>query len=408
MLKKVHVFPESSDTKKRLRKETGKRERKSMMKENIVIGYGAFRQNEQRFEGIENGTFIADSRKGIEDFIANSTKSSASLKECKIRFRDIILSSDGPDHILCMEPKAFQTFCKAADKKGMKYEILKKDKNIVRVNATVTMIDIPFGNDDIRKCFIRFSSHSALFVFQENICLNPDCQCTTAVYSFFELKKDLKQNKAGITFSLKLDLKTNKETSPAKRSNRVQKIVKEFIEHITPEKREELLEKIRKAKGDFDLSEEDIIEKRLREYRMTPKEVLKGPLLSYTNTADEEGSILEGGGSFSFRFQYNERDIIVEDLYCVDPGCHCKTVHFIFSELTKKNKEYQIKGLFMAKKLFGRKMEFDEKIILSKKESNAFMTNFENIHKNLPGLVEKRYYQMKEVGRQNLRRRKKP
>jgi hypothetical protein len=92
-----------------------------------------------------------------------------------------------------------------------------------------------------------------------------------------------------------------------------------------------------------------MIEQRLRTYRAEPSQ--KGEVLCYSEVICEEGGVAQSSRHFGFFFALDGHDYLIEDHYCVNPACDCRTVHLEFWERTEsggRSPRVEVEQLLMA------------------------------------------------------------
>jgi len=251
------------------------------------------------------------------------------------------------------------------------------------------------------KNLVRFSSHRRPFLVSDHYCDNPDCGCTDVFLKFTEIGEDGKPLAAPLSFRMRVDLETWEEQEPPDRPPRIAEFAKEFIESFPEEKRSEFRACFERHKR---------VARRLAAYRIKPEDVEEGALISYSDVVSETGGVSRGGSSCSYRFKHNEREYLVEDLYCSNPDCRCREVHLLFLEYIPDRDGtaggVTIRDRFMATVRLDGRREVEKGHACSLDQATDILAAWwERFGEDL-AVLKSRYKTIKQIGRRSLPRRR--
>ncbi len=122
-------------------------------------------------------------------------------------------------------------------------------------------------------------------------------------------------------------METWEEIDPPQRPPAVTAWVEEFLTQCPDERR---------AKFREFYDEEKRTSRRLADYRMDPRDVIEGKLVSFADVLGDQGSMSEGGAGYTYDFEHEGREYLIEDRYCPNPDCDCQTVHLDFFEAVSR------------------------------------------------------------------------
>ena len=377
-----------------------------------IIGYSAYHKHLEAFEYNEDECFIADSIESLKEFIDGPGFRRDEYKFGPVWMVNILDDYGVSNGRFCLEPEAFARFEKAARLLGVVYHIEDNMEDFVNVevdlscktylfnrsaeNETEHVFSIQEMNGD---AVVSFSSHSNPFFVRKLYCSNPDCTKDDIFLTFVEKNIGAKISVAPLAFSICFDLAEGKELNPPKRPGIINRLVQEFIDSLPEGIRTKWLKEILDVKKDL---------KRIAEYRLNRQDVREGVLVSYTDIIADKGSVLRGGRSVSFRFEYEGQDYLVEDMYCPNPECECNETWLIFFELIQESDSpATIVDRFMAKMSFDGKMKITERYQIGKRDAKTIMQEWESRYPDVIDSLKDRYQQIKEIGKQSLVEEKK-
>ncbi len=372
-----------------------------------IIGYSAYNTHLEAFEYNENECFIADSIESLKAFIDWAGFRRDEYKLGPVWMVDIIDDFGVSNGRFCMEPEAFARFEKAARLLGVVYQIENDMEDFMNVEVDLscktylfnrtfeTETEQAFSIQEMNEdAIISFSSHLNPFLMTRLYCSNPDCTKDDIFLSFVEKNIAAKSSAAPLAFTLRFDLVEGKELSSPKRPEIVSRLADEFIGGLTEEIRKKWLMKILTIKKDL---------KRSAEYRLDSQDVREGALISYVNIIADKGSVSRGGQSVSFRFEYEGRDYLVEDLYCPNPECECNEAWLLFFELVQESANSPaIIDRFMAKMSFDGKMKISERYQIDRQNAKNVLQEWGSRYPDAIGVLKDHYGQIKEIGQKSL------
>ena len=171
---------------------------------------------------------------------------------------------------------------------------------------------------------VRFSSHPRPFHVDVIRCHTPDCECTEVTFNLRELVQDDQTGAKPMTFALRMDGLTWKESDPPPRTPQIARMMEEFLRDYPLKEREAIRryseEKLRGAR-------------RLREYRIDPKMVSEGTLIPFGEILQGRPGGLVGPESWLDVFNHEGQRYLVDDLYCANPECRCEEAHLAFIQV---------------------------------------------------------------------------
>lgn len=246
-----------------------------------------------------------------------------------------------------------------------------------------------FENSSIKEKvpLARFDCYRHPFLLLESYCNNPECDCKEASLQFIEIDEAGAIIANPIRFHIYLDIEQWQENRGSQRSEIAQRLVDEFFNSLTDEMKS-------RFKNNYDHVKRQA--KNAAKFKRSVKEIRSGQMFPHTDVFSNSKSILSGGKKVSFRFDYKQKNYLVEDLYCINPECNCEAVRLVFLEYNEESKV--VSDVFDCRFYFknGLKIENHPRC----KEEEAIKI-FEEWRNGDPGVIEefkKRYGEMKEVG----------
>lgn len=242
---------------------------------------------------------------------------------------------------------------------------------------------------------VRFSTSSNPFQVDEIYCSNPHCDCNEVTVHFIEVSEagDTLENPR--SFSARIDLDTWQERErPREQSPEITAWIEEFLLQAGPNRQAEY-------KQLYDEQKQSA--KRKAEFVLAPDEVMNGQLLSYVNIVSERSALSSGGNNYSFNFQYQGRDFLLEDRYCVNPRCDCKKIYMEFFELVRrKDGQLDLYQRFLAKLAFNGQPVIEENADRNFTEADSVLAAWWQANDWLLKDLRIRYREVKEIGRRSL------
>ncbi len=241
---------------------------------------------------------------------------------------------------------------------------------------------------------VRFSSYPRPFLVRDSYCDNPDCRCRKVCLNFTEVNDTGRSQKKPLAFSIHVDVDTWQEGEEPDRPPEITAWVHEFLDQCPPPRRAEYRASYNERKR---------IARRKAEYRLHPKDVLEGLLVSYVHVLDVERPLSAGGKAYTFDVAYQGREFLVEDRYCPNPHCDCQEVLLEFYEAhSQENGRRRIDQRFLGKVTFAGELTVQASYTCSLDEANAvFSAWWEQFGHELQMLAA-RYHDVKEIGQRSL------
>lgn len=241
----------------------------------------------------------------------------------------------------------------------------------------------------------RFSTSSNPFQVDEMICVDPHCDCHEVILQFIEVSESGDTLENPRSFSARIDLKTwqQRERSP-EQSPEITAWIEKFLLQDGPTRQAEYKQRYDEVK---------LSAKRKAEFVLDPDEVMNGQLLSYVNIVSERSALSSGGNDYSFDFQYQGRDFLLEDRYCVNPRCDCKKTYMEFFELVRRNDgQLDLYQRFLAKLSFNGRPVIEENADPNFTEADSVLAAWWQANGWLSKQLRIRYREVKEIGRRSL------
>lgn len=167
---------------------------------------------------------------------------------------------------------------------------------------------------------VRFASQPYPFLVEATPCLDLDCPCSNVTLRLLEIVPPGSAPRDRLTFTLRVRLITWTEIDPPPRSLEVETLAREFLAGFPTERLKELAQDFERVRA---------ITRRLKTLS------LPGPrdrLVSYSELINEKGGVREEVTEHCFFFVFEGREFFVEDHYCANPQCDCRSVHLEFWE----------------------------------------------------------------------------
>lgn len=242
---------------------------------------------------------------------------------------------------------------------------------------------------------VRFSTSSNPFQVDEIYCNNPHCDCNEVRVYFIEVSAAGDSLENPQLFSARIDLDTWQERErPPEQTPEITAWIEEFLLHDGPARQAEYKERYNERKE---------FAKRQAVFVIDPDEVMNGQLLSYVNIASERSALSSGGNNYSFDFQYQGRDFLLEDRYCVNPRCDCKKIFVEFFELVRRNDgQLDLYQRFLAKLAFKGQPVVEENADSNFTEADSVLAAWWQANDWLLKDLRIRYREVKEIGRRSL------
>jgi uncharacterized protein YchJ len=244
---------------------------------------------------------------------------------------------------------------------------------------------------------VWFASHPRPFLVKDDYCADPECSCNAVLLEFLELRRNAREPLPHpLSFSAWIDLDTWQEKNPPERSPEVAAFIQEFLTECPLGRKAEFRASFENSRGRA---------KRER-YVLDPDDVIQGKLISYSDILCEDGALSMGGSGYTYDYEYQGRDFLVEDAYCSDPDCDCQCVRLNFFESVPEfEDEKPVEGVycrFRAEVTFDGQVQVVELADCTQAEAESVLSSWwEEWQGELPTFQE-RARQVKEIGRRNL------
>jgi len=187
---------------------------------------------------------------------------------------------------------------------------------------------------------VWFSGHAHPFAVRERHCLDLGCTCTDVWLTFTEVDLSGGRLDPPLTFEIQVDLRRGVERRHRKRPASIDALVREFLVRFLDTGWQQMIDR---------RHEQRQAKLRLETYKAEPS--LKGAVLAYSEVVYKDGGVTKNAQQFGFFFNQDGRDYLIEDHYCVNPTCDCRTVHLEFWERTEergRSRRVNIEQLLMA------------------------------------------------------------
>ncbi len=253
----------------------------------------------------------------------------------------------------------------------------------------------------MRPELVSFDSHPNSFSVRISQCSNPMCDCNSVTFSLVEeiLGDEDEETQDSYTKSRRLDIHVNpdswQEISVPERSPEDAVIVKEFLRDYPLAERLYFQEYARKNEK---------IRRRLREFRLNPRDVEESRLISWNTVASDVRSISEGGRAYSHRIDLDGQEFLIDDLYCPNPNCDCGDFSLNFFAYTPSrtaDDKGSVDACLTAQVSLDGKVKLVERIACSLGIADEAMAAWQEEHGSELEMFRQRYKCMKEIGRRS-------
>jgi hypothetical protein len=246
----------------------------------------------------------------------------------------------------------------------------------------------------------RFSSCPDPLWVWCRVCANPDCECGDIFVNLFEDNEAGRSARGRPRLSLGIDVESWQELPSPARPASLDSLAQDFLREYPAEEQ---------AAWKAQLAEKRRIARRLREYRLNPRDVETGTLIPYADIVSEDGSLSSGGTSVTFRLEHDGVEYFVDDLYCPNPDCHCGEVHLRFFRHVQSPRTDQavIRECFVAILSLEGDLKSVERRDETQKQANAVLKRW-RAGPEFNGDLEDfqwRYGKIKEIAERNPPRR---
>lgn len=245
---------------------------------------------------------------------------------------------------------------------------------------------------------VRFSSRPRPFRVTPSSCQNPECECTEVTFRLAETSAGGRPTDAPLEFEIRVDGETWQEIDPPSRSPEIAELVREFLRDYPAAERKTLEEACREKKQ---------IARRLRQYRIDPRLIEEGKLVSFSEILSERGSITTGGSSYAYHFEHEGVEYLVDDLYCPNPRCRCREVHLAFMRCTRVKEPKEkivVKESFAAKVSLGGTVAVVEAYDCPRRTAEAILSAWRNQSREEIDELKWRYEKVRQIARRGLAR----
>ncbi len=234
---------------------------------------------------------------------------------------------------------------------------------------------------------IRFEDRPHPFLVREYSCDSPDCPCREMTLEFTEADQDRGKAKDRLSFQVRFDVERGQVVTGPRVPAEAALLVEEFSSGLDAN----LVSWLRRR---FDASREVVL--RGARFEMPAEEILRGTLVAWTDVFTEEGSITSGGTCCTSGFVDGEVEWFVEDLYCMNPSCDCRTVHLLFQWLSPDVR--MARHAFTAVVRINGKLESFELGESDRAEANRTYERWRLEDPDLPELFARRYEELRTIG----------
>ncbi len=235
---------------------------------------------------------------------------------------------------------------------------------------------------------VRFESYENPFLMLDEYCGNPECNCREVGLEFLEINETGTEPENRLQFYFYLNLDTWKENRKVNNSGISQSLIDEFIRSLTDEHK-------RKFREDYKSVKKKV--SKAAKFQMPLNEIRKGALVSYAEVFSDSGSIMYGGNSYGFDFEYENEKYYIDDMYCIDPACICETAHLVFLKTDEKTDITS--DIFTARLNFNKGTEIEVHPSMKKVDAMKIFTEWQNSDKEALDILKNRYAELKEIGK---------
>jgi hypothetical protein len=259
-------------------------------------------------------------------------------------------------------------------------------------SRTWTVDDTSFVMDS---AFLLVTSkyHPNPFLILRSYCENPDCSCEEVTFRFLEAGDPPRFSKEPVKFDLKMNVPEWKVTGKAPVPETLKPLVEGFITNIGEEAKDTFRDELKSAKEHG---------ARAARFTIPVDDVLDGMMVPYSQVFFDGGSIFDGGKEASFSFTHEGASYFIDDQYCIDPHCDCAKTRLTF--LLDDDASKTIRDAFdVVMELKGRVVEIKTYHSFSDKKARQIVTAWKAQERNIFGVLEERYYEIKSIGARILK-----
>ena len=238
---------------------------------------------------------------------------------------------------------------------------------------------------------VRFKGKPSEYALAIISCPMLDCPCTEISFGLREIGRD------AVAYVARVDVPTWQEVDAPQRPAAVSEMVIELLRDFPELERAEL----RKM-----LADKRTISQHLNTCCLPPGVGSDGKLMYFDEIVKGAGRFIEDGLlSISWRFEWQDREFMVQDSYCVNPACDCREVHLHMYDVTPKrptkNAQPPIEQMLMATHSLDGKMTIKETDGCSKIEGKVLLMAWKERCRGTLDQLRWRYTKMKEIGRRS-------
>ena len=265
---------------------------------------------------------------------------------------------------------------------------IETSKGIIRVRQPSSDVgaDDEFYEEKIP--LVKFDSHIHPFLMLERYCDNPECDCNEAFLDFVETHETGSPIVNPIQFSIYLDFRTWQENRRPKRSKVTQRLVDDFIDSLTDGMKNRFKDHYERNKGKA---------RNAAKFKMSIDEINSGIMVSYADVFGNTGSVLSGNRGVGFTFEYEGKDYLIEDLYCIAPKCKCEAARLVFLELHRE--AGVLSDLFDVLLSFNNGLKIGKHPRCTKEWAKKIFSEWQKSDPDAIYVLKDRYREIKEVGR---------
>ncbi len=208
---------------------------------------------------------------------------------------------------------------------------------------------------------------------------------------------DGKPRKDTLSFSMNLDVETWEECEPPDRPEATARLAAEFLKDLTEEMKSTF-----KAEYESTKNYKQYL-KRMSEYRLPPKDVEEGLLISFGDiVAHGKEDTPSKGTVFSFSFTHEGKEYLVADLYCPKPKCKCNEVHLMIVEKGGTPEKPVVKDRAMVAISLKGKISVRDTFKGTRKEAEELAAKWQALNPEALKTLKWRYKEMKKIGKRSL------
>lgn len=235
---------------------------------------------------------------------------------------------------------------------------------------------------------VKLDNFDSLVAVYDLYCTDPACRCNCVTLNFIEMADD--KGKKDKLFSIDLDVNNWEVGNKHNYRNDIDcdELIEDFLKNLDEKTKALLISRFKKAK---DYGKSDPLE------WLDASAIENGSCFGYSEVfGDKSGN----------SFEYNGISFLVDDQYCMNPGCKCNEVILSFIDIIP-GKEVQEPKFTISMKFDKYKYEVMEKKNISKKEIDAIVSFFIENKKDDIGLFKVRYKRMNDLGSRVVQKGKK-